>query len=110
MYFPSNQLNEDPFMDLKYDNSIFTNIHKNTKNNIKNNNNNNNNRNDNNSNDNDNNTINNSNISNNKNNSIMCCSQKIDICVMQYFKYVFFVSLFLTNICNIILNYKILSK
>ena len=45
---------------------------------------------------------------NNKN--ISCCNQKIDMCIFSYFKYLFYMSLLLTNICNIVLNYNILNK
>ena len=41
---------------------------------------------------------------------IVCCQQKIDSCIVTYLKYLFFIFLLLTNICNIVLNYKILNK
>jgi hypothetical protein len=41
---------------------------------------------------------------------ITCCQQKIDIIICLYFKYLFFFILCMTNVCNIILNYKILNK
>ena len=46
----------------------------------------------------------------NKNDSIYCCDQKIDKCIIYYFTCLFFVALFLTNVCNLVLNYKLLNK
>lgn len=46
----------------------------------------------------------------NNNHDLFCCKQKIDMCIVTYFKYLFYLSLLLTNICNIVLNYKILNK
>ena len=45
-----------------------------------------------------------------KDDTIYCCNRKIDTCIGSYFTYLFFVALFLTNVCNIILNYKLLNK